>query len=63
MQTKPSFNFKNHQSKKFSRWYLLRVVIYLIFLTVGVYLLYNKFQKQDLHSVDVKEIRGIQIEE
>ena len=57
-------DFKRHTSPPASKWYLIRIIIYVVLLLVAGIIIYSVYQKRDgLQEVqDVVEIEGVSVE-
>lgn len=62
MESKPSFNFKSYQSQKFSRWYVLRVIFYVIVLTIAGYVLYKQLKLSNEEVNPSLEFENLDVE-
>ena len=62
MENQANFNFQRFAPKKASRWYLVRVLIYTIFLVLMGYLIVSQLNKVANKKTEVKEIERVTIE-
>ena len=61
MEDQRKVDFKKYISKPVSKWYLARIVFYIVLLTGLLYIFFSQNGKKNVDVKDVKEIDKVTI--